>query len=79
METAQSAHVSVARRSKRPCYLRYPEQTYYLGAKWGRAILADVLGQAVTDGDVTEGEAVRAWRQIRKWKSNAAGATYLKR
>jgi hypothetical protein len=50
----------MARRSKRPCYLLYPEQTYYLGAKWGRAILADVLGQAVTDGDVTEGEAVCA-------------------
>ncbi len=32
-------------------------ELFYLGAKWGRQVLADVLEQAVRDGDLTASEA----------------------
>jgi predicted TIM-barrel fold metal-dependent hydrolase len=38
-------------------------ELFYLGAKWGREILAQVLREAVRDGDLVAGEAdVAAWR-----------------
>jgi uncharacterized protein len=39
-------------------------ELFYLGAKWGREALADVLGAAVCDGDLSAGEADAAAERI---------------
>lgn len=39
-------------------------ELFYLGARWARRALADVLEQAVRDGDLTEAEAERAGAAI---------------
>jgi len=35
-------------------------ETFYLGARCGRSVIAEALSQAVTDGDLTAQEAERA-------------------
>jgi hypothetical protein len=39
-------------------------ELFYLGAKWGREVLADVLSAAVRDGDLSAGEADSAAERI---------------
>lgn len=47
---------------------RTPE-IFYLAAKWGRKVLADVLDETVENGDLTTNEAV--WAAERIFRSNA--------
>jgi len=39
-------------------------ELFYLASRWGRKVLSDLLEGAVTDGDLTSGEAEQAGQRI---------------